>query len=74
MDDLQNLVASILKVEPSVLAPEKPRTAIAQWDSFTHLLLINELETSLGISFTMEEVASIQTLAQLHEIVQQKKC
>lgn len=73
MDDLQTLVATILNVEPAVLLPDAPRTSIPKWDSFNHLMLISELEGRLGVSFTMEEIGSIQTLGQLHDLIRKKR-
>lgn len=73
MNDLKSLVASILRVDPSLLVDDTPRSAIPEWDSFNHLMLISELEGNLGITFTMEEVASIQTFQQLQHIVVGKK-
>lgn len=73
MNDLKSLVASILRVDPAILVDDKPRSGIPEWDSFNHLMVISELEGNLGITFSMEEVASIQTFQQLQHVVQSKK-
>ena len=43
-----------------------------EWDSFNHLSLISEIESEMGIVFSMEEVNKINSYKDLCEIVLNK--
>ena len=44
----------------------------SEWDSFNHLALISEIESQMGIVFSMEEVNQINSYKDLCEIVLKK--
>jgi acyl carrier protein len=46
---------------------------IEKWDSLTHIQLLTEIESFLGLSFDFEEIDSIQTLQDIFNLVQQKR-
>lgn len=71
MKDLADIVAVTLHIDKSHLA-QLNREKSPEWDSFNHLLLISEIERELGVKFSVEEVAAIQTYTQLKEKVDAK--
>lgn len=48
-----------------VLTEESTAAEVEKWDSLTHLTLINELEETYGVAFTLDEVTGSQNLGEL---------
>ncbi len=72
MNNLQTLVADVFHIPAAEVQGNLARGVLEAWDSFNHLVLISVIEKQLGVKFTLEEVASIQTYQQLQEIVSNK--
>lgn len=70
--DLQSIVAETLSIDKSIVDENLARDTRHEWDSFVHLVLISEIEKSLGVSFTVDEVTSIQNYKQVKELVTAK--
>ena len=68
IEQLRELIADILGVEPSrIVAGSGPGT-IDTWDSLAHLSIITAVEERFGVKFSMADVgniASFETLAKL---------
>lgn len=45
---------------------------LEQWDSLTHMQLINEIELFFGISFSLDEVIGIDGVNSLVELIYKK--
>ena len=45
---------------------------VAAWNSFTHMLLITELETEFKISFSFEEVRGFKNVGDLQTCIDNK--
>ncbi|AAK80155.1 acyl carrier protein [Clostridium acetobutylicum] len=73
MDKLKAIFAEVLDIDIEDVKDSTERDVIDEWDSFSHLMLINELENRLKIKFTMDEVESIKTFKDLEKTVS-KKC
>jgi acyl carrier protein len=73
MNDLETIVAETLNIKPSRVNDELLRDKSPEWDSFNHLLLISEIEKKLKITFTIQEVSSIQTFDDLKRLVEKKR-
>lgn len=72
MKDLEKIVMRVLNIEEDKIIAELSRNTTEEWDSFNHLLLINEIEKNLGIKFSISEVEKIKTFGQLQEIIAKK--
>jgi acyl carrier protein len=72
MPNLQTVVAEVFNMPLAEVNDELTRGVLEAWDSFNHLVLISVIEKQLGIQFTLDEVASIQSYKQLKEIVSKK--
>jgi acyl carrier protein len=70
--DLQSIVAETLSIDKSIVDENLTRDTRHEWDSFVHLVLISEIEKRLGVTFTVDEVTSIQNYKQLKELVEVK--
>lgn len=62
---LYNLIATIMQVPVSEIDDTSGPETIERWDSFQRLVLLDELETTFGIKFTLDEVLSIKTVADI---------
>lgn len=65
-------VASFLKLTPSRLKPEHGVGDFPQWDSLAHISVLNEIEAAFGLSFDIEDIVSIQTIADMIDIVTER--
>ncbi len=72
MDNLKKLVADILNIDILEVNYDLTRDENENWDSFGHLLLVSELESKLGIKFTMNEIENIKNYNNLEETVKKK--
>jgi acyl carrier protein len=72
-DQLSTIVARVFDIPPDRVTDQLERGKLEVWDSLNHLLLINEIETELGVQFTTEEVLEINTFKDLREIISKKK-
>lgn len=70
-DELETLILNVFS-EESNLDVAMTKNDVPSWDSFGHLNLILELEDFLGISFTKEEIESIDSFSILLEVVNSK--
>jgi acyl carrier protein len=68
-DAFRTIVAECLEVPAIRVTASLVRRDTPEWDSLNHLRLITALESELGARFTMEEIASIETIADVMRIV-----
>ena len=59
--------------EDGTIGVEMNKREIISWDSIGHLNLILEIEYSLEISFTKEEIENIDSIQGLLDIINSKK-
>jgi acyl carrier protein len=67
---LREMLSEVLDLPPSRITPNLRRADTGSWDSINHLRLITMLETEFGTSFTMDEIASAQTPADLVRVME----
>lgn len=70
--DFINLVAEILKIDPSCLKRQSTTESIPQWDSLTHWTVIGKLEEVYNVEFTMDEATELENLGDLYDTLQKK--
>ena len=70
--DLLHFIAEIFSVEKEILKLETSPGDFVEWDSLGHLNLLTELEQKFNISFDMDETMSIQSIADLKNILEDK--
>jgi acyl carrier protein len=69
---LQSLVAGILDLPTLEVTADMRRTDTAAWDSLTHLHLISAVEDEFDTTFTMDEIADLQTPAELQRVIEER--
>lgn len=54
-------------------SPQQSRNAFEEWDSITHLRMIMEIGSSLGVKVTPEIVESIDSIDDIHKWIKDVK-
>jgi acyl carrier protein len=67
---LRDVLAEVLELAPVQVTPNLRRADTGAWDSLAHLRLITMLEAEFGASFTLDEIASVQTPADLERVIE----
>jgi acyl carrier protein len=71
--EIQTILAEVLEVPAALVVPDAQREQFPQWDSLRHLDLVMEVEARCGCSFTMEEMAALNSVRAFVELVQKKR-
>lgn len=66
---LTEIVADIFEIEETEVADELTPDTVELWDSLCQLRLVTAIEADFQISFSMDEIESIDTVGRLKELV-----
>ena len=66
---LEKIIAKVLGVDEALITNESGPDSIASWDSFNALLLVAELEKNFNTKFTLEEITSVKTVADIKKVL-----
>ena len=69
-EELQNIVAEILGVDPARLSDDAGPGSIDSWDSLAHLTIVTAVEETYGIQFGMDEIRQIDSFGALKKALQ----
>ena len=58
-----SLAARVFGVDASALSEATRRGDLPEWDSVNHLRLVMEAESEFGVRYGLEEIPSLETLA-----------
>jgi acyl carrier protein len=64
---IKKIVSKILLIEESKVVDQLSRKDIETWDSLSHLMLINEVESAFGVTFNDDDIVEINTIGILKE-------
>ena len=67
---LYNIVSQVMNVPISRSNDESSPESIETWDSFHGLVLLDDLETTFNVKFTIDEVVSTKTVADIKRNLQ----
>ena len=67
---LYKIVSEVMNVPVSRINDGSSPESIETWDSFHGLVLLDDLETTFNVKFTVDEVLSIKTVADIKRILQ----
>lgn len=70
-DRIEQIFAETFKVQPP-LADALSSGDIHAWDSLNHIVLINKIEESFGISFELDEMLTMQSFGDICAAVEKK--
>jgi len=66
---LTEIAIDVFDVDGLELADETTADDIEEWDSLTHLSLINEVEMEYGFKFTMAEIQQLKNVGDLVDTI-----
>ena len=69
MDKLTTIMASVFRVEQSVVKENASMSDIPAWDSLNHMNLILEIENQYSIQLSGDEIAEMQSVATIRKII-----
>jgi acyl carrier protein len=69
---IKKIISEVLSISEDQIVPELKLVDIEDWDSMNHMILITEIEDKMGIDFTGDEIADMNTIKDLLEIVKNK--
>jgi acyl carrier protein len=71
-DRLTVIFRSVFNDYELVITDELTANDVANWDSLSHMLLIGEVEKSLGISFKLKELNKMKNVGNMMDIISSK--
>ncbi len=69
---LEELFGSILDIDPHELSDATSQTALASWDSMTHINLITAMEEVYSVAFSLDEIQAITSLGDARQMLRRK--
>ena len=69
---LYEVVAGVLKIDPSTLSEESNALNTPNWDSLRHIELMMAVELAFNAKFQMAEMVSMQNLGDMRTILASK--
>lgn len=72
MNQLRKIFARVLDLDESEITDQTSRENTENWDSFNHLLLVNEIERECKVRFTINEVEKVKNIRDAKNLLIQK--
>jgi acyl carrier protein len=69
VERIRAVFAQVFHVDPAQLAAGSSPETVEGWDSFGHLALVDALEHEFRITFEAEDIAQLETLGRIEEIL-----
>lgn len=71
-EKLQEVFREVFEDDEIILTEEMTADDIDDWDSLTHMQLIETIETEFGIHFTLQEIMGLSNVGEFLGIVERK--
>ena len=71
-DRLQDIFREVFEDDEIVLSDDLTANDIEDWDSLTHIQLIETIENVFKITFTLQEVNELQNVGEFIELTEKK--
>jgi acyl carrier protein len=71
LGDLAEIFKKVMG-EDTIITQETKREDVAEWDSLNHLNLVLELIEFYKVEFTLEEIAKMNSIKRIIEIIESK--
>lgn len=69
---LQIIFRNVLERENIVLNEETTADDVAEWTSLTHVQLINKIEESMNVNFSVREMMGWQNIGEIIDSIERK--
>jgi acyl carrier protein len=66
---LQQVIKDSFNVPESAMGDEVKLASYAEWDSMAHMFFITKLEDAYGIELTGDEIADMESIADIKNII-----
>jgi acyl carrier protein len=67
ISSLQSIFRDVFDDESIVADPALKREDLPQWDSLGHIRLVSAIEEEFGVSFTIEQIEAMTSVARILE-------
>ena len=64
---LYSIISKVMDVPESEINDQSSPENIESWDSFHGLVLVDELENTFNVKFTIEEIADVQNVGDIKQ-------
>ncbi len=71
-DKVQEIFREVFEDEELIIREDMTAEDIEDWDSLTHIQLIETIEKTFNISFTLQEIAELDTIGEFIELTEKK--
>lgn len=69
---LEDLLANVLREPIEKITDETSPRNTSNWDSLKHIELVMAVEATYSVQFSMPEIASLNSLGNIRQLLQQK--
>lgn len=66
---VQNIFREVFGLDDLVITPEMTARDVKDWDSFNHINLVINLESTFGIEFSTDEIASFSCVGDILKVL-----
>lgn len=73
MNELSTVFREVFQEESLDIEADMTAADIEEWDSIMHINLILSVEEHFGIRFRSSEVARLQSVGELHDLIVEKR-
>jgi acyl carrier protein len=68
-DEVLDLVASVLQMNPAELSEDDGMETLAQWDSLKVILLASMIEVTFGITLAGDEIEKLTSIRSVRQVI-----
>lgn len=72
VEKLTGIFRNVFTDDTLILTDEMTANDVEKWDSLTHMLMINEVESAFNIKFKLKDLNKMKNVGNLIEIVTSK--
>lgn len=69
-EQLRDIIANILKVEPEAITPTSTSNDFETWDSLAQVVMISEIQEKMGVEIPFEKMQSISSVQDFIDCVE----
>lgn len=70
MSRLTEVIGRVLSIPPEQITDATSPDSVESWDSYNGLMLVSALEQEFKVSFTMDEVVAVKSIADIRAALQ----
>ncbi|GAA3652854.1 acyl carrier protein [Flavivirga jejuensis] len=71
-EQLYKVIAKALDISTEIITDQLEYQSIVEWDSMSHLILVEALETTYNIEIETEDILEMSTVAKLKDVLKKK--